>query len=139
MNKKTCLIKKFKFSAAHRMYNEKLPDNINEKYFGKCQNVHGHNYFFEITLEGIVDKEKGFFINVHDLNKIVTTNIIKKVDHQLLNDVLPNSKNKPVTMEVLTEWIWKELNQKMNGYNIIKIRLWENDNNSVEIYKDLSI
>jgi 6-pyruvoyltetrahydropterin/6-carboxytetrahydropterin synthase len=38
------LTKRFKFSAAHRMYNGDFSKAENDKHFGICSNIHGHNY-----------------------------------------------------------------------------------------------
>src|SRR3954454_24733044 len=42
----TRLSQKFEFSASHRLHNPELPEDVNRKVFGKCNNPngHGHNY-----------------------------------------------------------------------------------------------
>jgi len=133
--KKMYLTKRFHFESAHRMHNSDLSDKENEQYFGKCQSIHGHNYFLEVTVCGLTDITKGYFVNLHELASEINAHIIDVLDHQYLNDVLPDCKNKPVTMEVVSGWIWETLTKKMPNYDIFKIRLWETQDNSVEVYK----
>ena len=129
------LTKRFFFCAAHRMYNDKFSAEENNKNFGKCQNIHGHNYFIEITISGEIDEQKGYFVNLNEFSEKIQINLIQKLDHTYVNEIVPNSSNKPITLEVLSTWIWKILNENLTEYNFIKIRLWETENNSVEIYK----
>ncbi|MDD3998785.1 MAG: 6-carboxytetrahydropterin synthase [Candidatus Shapirobacteria bacterium] len=129
------LTKKFSFCSAHRMYNDVFSVEENNNNFGKCQNIHGHNYFIEITISGEIDKQKGYFVNLNEFAEKIQINLIQKLDHTYLNEIIPNSLSKPVTMEILASWIWQILNENLTEYNFTKIRLWETENNSVEIYK----
>lgn len=129
------LTKKFSFCAAHRMHNDDFSVEENNNNFGKCQNIHGHNYFIEITISGEIDKQKGYFVNLNEFSEKIQINLIHKLDHTYINEIIPNSLNRPMTMEVLSTWIWKILNENLTEYNFTKIRLWETENNSVEIYK----
>ena len=129
------LIKKFQFSSSHRMFNGDFSKEENDQNFGKCQNIHGHNYFLEVHISGSVDHGKGYFVNLSEFSYDVYRLIIDVIDHQYINDVLPNCKNKPVTMEVIATWIWESLTSNLTRYDFVKIRLWETSDNSVEIYK----
>lgn len=117
------------------MYNDVFSVEENNNNFGKCQNIHGHNYFIEITISGEIDKQKGYFVNLNEFAEKIQINLIQKLDHTYLNEIIPNSLSKPVTMEILASWIWQILNENLTEYNFTKIRLWETENNSVEIYK----
>jgi len=132
---KIYLIKKFQFASAHRMFNSDFSSEENDKNFGKCQNIHGHNYCLEVSIGGLIDESKGYSVNLYELSNEVKSYIIDVLDHQYLNDILPGCKEKPVTMEIISAWIWKTLNAKLPQYDFHKIRLWESPDNSVEIYK----
>lgn len=129
------LTKKFSFCAAHRMYNDGFSVEENNNNFGKCQNIHGHNYLIEITISGEIDKQKGYFVNLNEFSEKIQINLIQKLDHTYINEIIPNSLSKPITTEIISIWIWKILNENLTEYNFTKIRLWETENNSVEIYK----
>ena len=132
---KVHLTKRFSFSSAHRMHSSEFSDEENINMFGKCQNIHGHNYQLEVTVSGSVDNKKGYFVNLHELSELIQSNVIGLIDHQYLNEILPGEKDKPVTLEVVSAWIWETANKKLPQYNFEKIRLWETPDNSVEIYK----
>jgi len=129
------LTKRFHFESAHRMWNAAFSVEQNHADFGKCQNIHGHNYILELTVSGEIDPAKGYFINLHTLAKEVQENIIDVIDHKYLNDILPGKKHLPVTIEVIAQWIWDTLHEDLPIYNYSKLRLWETPDNSTEISK----
>ena len=94
------------FSAAHRLKNDKLDKNRNKKLFGKCYNLHGHNYELYVTVTGEINKNSGFIIDLKDLKKIIQEKVIKKLDHNFINDV-DFMRNKITTTENLCLQIWK--------------------------------
>jgi 6-pyruvoyltetrahydropterin/6-carboxytetrahydropterin synthase len=49
---------------------------------GKCQNVHGHTYFVNITIAGNDLDDSGFLVNFASLKKLIH----KRFDHTILND-----------------------------------------------------
>ena len=109
---KTSITKTFNFEAAH-----KLPNHD-----GKCANLHGHSYKFEVTVIGEIIKDgpkEGMVMDFADLSKVVNSEILEKWDHQFLNDILPFT----TTAENLATEIFKIL--KANGLNVTKVRLWE--------------
>lgn len=107
----------FKFCAAHR-----LPF-----YDGPCQRDHGHNYRFEVVLEGEPDAHSGMVMDFVDIERVVNERIIDKVDHRHLNDFLENP-----TAELIVKWFWELLKEPLPA--LAEIRLWEIDNCSV-IYR----
>ena len=78
------------FAAAHFL----------TKYHGKCENLHGHNYIVVVTLEGEVG-EDGMVQDYKEIKKIVKNNVIDKLDHTSLNDVMENPSS-----ENLAVYIW---------------------------------
>jgi 6-pyruvoyltetrahydropterin/6-carboxytetrahydropterin synthase len=63
----------FTFAAAHRLYN----------YMGPCNNIHGHTYRLEVTVEGRLDK-LGMVMDFKDLKQAVTSTVIEAFDHNLI-------------------------------------------------------
>ena len=47
------------FNAAHELRDPGLSDEDNERLFGKCANLHGHNYVLEIVVAGEVQDDHG--------------------------------------------------------------------------------
>lgn len=116
------LTKKFSFDAAH-----KLPE-----YKGKCKNLHGHTYYLEITISGLVSKETGMMIDFFDFEKIIEDKILNYLDHSFLND-----KIKMPTTENIALWIWDKLSGEFlkDNYKLYEIKLFENSESFVTIRK----
>lgn len=91
------LTKDFTFEAAHLL--PKAPEGH------KCRRLHGHSFRIEITVEGEVDPETGWFLDYGKIAAAVDP-IRAKLDHYYLNEVpgLPNA-----TSENLARWIWEKL------------------------------
>lgn len=85
--------KEFTFDSAHF-----LP-----KYYGKCEKVHGHTYRLRITVDGKVG-ENGLVIDFVVLKKIVKKQVLEKLDHQMINDVI-----EVASCENIAKWIWDHL------------------------------
>ena len=99
------ITKKFRFEAAHRL----------DKYNGKCENLHGHSYVLEVSFTG-EPKEDGMIMDFEYIKNIVNERIIQKLDHKLLNDLIPIA-----TCENIAKWIWNEL----QDYKPYEIKLFE--------------
>jgi len=98
----------FTFAAAHR-----LP-----RYEGKCFNLHGHNYRFQVVLRGEPDPWSGIFVDFSDVDKMVKEQVLDRVDHTNLNDFIENP-----TAENIATWMWQRLEGKLPG--LAEVRLWE--------------
>jgi 6-pyruvoyltetrahydropterin/6-carboxytetrahydropterin synthase len=98
----------FSFAAAHR-----LP-----RYQGPCFRLHGHNYRFQVSLEGEVDPQTGMITDFGLVKDVVTEEVLALADHRNLNDVLENP-----TAENIARWIWEVLEPRIPG--LCEVRLWE--------------
>ncbi|EKD93626.1 MAG: hypothetical protein ACD_28C00108G0019 [uncultured bacterium] len=87
------ITKIFIFDAAHAL----------TRYYGKCENVHGHTYRLEVTVEGEMDSN-GLVIDFVILKRIVQRQILGVLDHQNLNDHFENP-----SAELVCRWIWDRL------------------------------
>ncbi|MBH9580271.1 6-carboxytetrahydropterin synthase QueD [Staphylococcus felis] len=86
------LNKDFNFSAAHFIPDERA---------GKCQRVHGHTYFVNLTIAGDQLDELGFLINFSTLKSMIHD----QFDHYLLNDLMAFKGKSPST-EVVAQTIY---------------------------------
>jgi len=98
----TSVTVKVYFEAAHRLHNPAQSDQWNREIYGKCNNPHGHghNYTLEVTVEGPVDPEIGYLIDMKILKDILRERIIDEVDHRFLNievswleGIIPSAEN----------------------------------------------
>ncbi|MEY4521181.1 MAG: hypothetical protein RIT10_366 [Bacteroidota bacterium] len=122
------------FNAAHRLFNAHWTDEQNLEVFGKCSNpnFHGHNYVFETWVEGDINQETGYVIDLKHLKKIINDEVLERFDHRNLNlDCVEFSTIKP-SAENIAKVIWELLRPHLNNNYQLMIRLWETENNSVE-------
>lgn len=127
------ITRKEHFSASHKLENPALTKEQNIEIFGKCNHLHGHNYYMEVTLSGTPDPESGYVMDLKKLKKILLDNIINKVDHSFLNE-LDIFKGIIPTTENMTKVFWDILKDIINRDNVklYSIKIFETDKNSVE-------
>ncbi len=87
------ITKEFTFDSAHF-----LPS-----YYGKCERMHGHTYRLQVTVDGAVG-ENGLVIDFVILKRIVKKQVLDKLDHQVINDVI-----EVASAENTAIWIWDQL------------------------------
>lgn len=98
----------FHFSAAHQ-----LPF-----YDGPCKRLHGHNYVLRVTLAGRPQPKDGMIRDFDEVKKTVWDQVLVKVDHYHLNDIVENP-----TAENLVVWMWERLEPLIPGLE--ELMLWE--------------
>jgi 6-pyruvoyltetrahydropterin/6-carboxytetrahydropterin synthase len=132
------VIRRERFNAAHRLFNPNWSDEKNEQIFGKCanKNWHGHNYTLFVTVEGNVDPDTGYVIDLKVLSDIIKNRIVNKMDHKNLNLEVDFMKDTITTAENIAIMIYKELESdiRATGNNLYSVKLYETENNYVEYY-----
>ena len=106
------------FAAGHALRN----------YRGKCENIHGHNYRCQVTLEGRELDSIGLLVDFVELKKVVHA-VLDRLDHQWLNEFPPFDTLNP-SAENMAKYIYDEVSaglQKRDGVKVGAIRLWETD------------
>ena len=105
------------FAAGHALRN----------YRGKCENVHGHNYRCQVTMEGEQLDHVGLLVDFVALKKAVQS-VIDRMDHQWLNDFPPFDVLNP-SAENMAKFIYDEVlkNIAAPGVRLESVRLWETD------------
>lgn len=122
------------FNAAHRLFNPDWSDEKNLEVFGKCSNpnYHGHNYVLETWIEGPVDQETGYVIDLKVLKDLVRDEIVERFDHRNLNLDCEEFKTLKPSAENIALVIWNLLTPKLDPKYKLTVRLWETENNVVE-------
>lgn len=116
-NKRILVSKEFTFDSAHHLH----------CYEGQCQNLHGHTYRLQVIMSGKPD-ERGITIDFSDIKRITKINVIDRLDHQYLNEVLPLMNT---TAENMVVWIYEQLQAGLeqeyfnSEIRLEEIRLWE--------------
>jgi 6-pyruvoyltetrahydropterin/6-carboxytetrahydropterin synthase len=121
------------FNAAHQLFNPDLSDEENQRLFGKCANLHGHNYVLEVVLAGEVDQATGYVLDLKFLSKVVSAQVIRDVDHHNLNTDVPWLKGLVPTSENLAQAIWDRLCPELPAGLLRSVRVWETDKNWAEV------
>ena len=114
------------FAAGHALRN----------YRGKCENVHGHNYRCQVTLEGAELDEIGLLVDFVELKKVVHA-VLDRMDHQWLNDFPPFDALNP-SAENMAKYIHDQVKEGLGirqGVRLSKVKLWETDTASA-IYRE---
>jgi len=121
------------FNAAHQLCDPSLSDAENERLFGKCANLHGHNYVLEVVIVGQVDQASGYVIDLKVLSDVICRQIVDDVDHRNLNTDVPWLKGCIPTAENLALAFWERLRPEFPGGSLQSVRLWETDKNWAEV------
>jgi 6-pyruvoyltetrahydropterin/6-carboxytetrahydropterin synthase len=123
------------FSAAHRLGHEGWSEQRNRETFGLCSspNWHGHNYELDVTVEGPVNPETGFVMDLKELRTLVESRVVDDVDHRNLNVDVDWMAGVNPTTENLVVRIWEQLADAVPaGVRLVRLVLWETPRNSVE-------
>ena len=106
------------FAAGHALRN----------YRGKCENVHGHNYRCQVTLEGEQLDSIGLLVDFVEMKRVVH-GVLDRMDHQWLNEFPPFDKLNP-SAENMARYIYEQVNEGVKpreGVRVGLVRLWETD------------
>ena len=121
------------FNAAHRLFREDWSDERNAEVFGKCSNpnYHGHNYTIEVWLDGAIDPETGYVIDLKILKDVIREEITDRFDHRNLNLDCQEFKNLNPTAENIALVAWRLLRVRLDEKYKLSLKLWETENNIV--------
>jgi 6-pyruvoyltetrahydropterin/6-carboxytetrahydropterin synthase len=117
------------FNAAHQLCDPTLSEAENQRRFGKCANLHGHNYVLEVAVAGTVDPMTGYVIDLKRLSDLVCREIIQYVDHHNLNTDVPWLEGQIPTAENLALVFWERLEPHLEDGALRSVRVWETEKN----------
>ena len=122
------------FNAAHRLFRKDWSDEKNNAVFGKCNNpnFHGHNYVLEVWIEGALDTETGYVIDLKIVKDLIKNEITDRFDHKNLNLDCKEFLNLNPTAENIAVVCWNLLRSELDTKYELSIKLWETENNLVE-------
>ncbi len=122
------------FNAAHRLFRKDWSDEKNSAVFGKCNNpnFHGHNYVLEVWIEGAIDTETGYVIDLKIVKDLIKNEITDRFDHKNLNLDCKEFLNLNPTAENIAVVCWNLLRKELDTKYELSIKIWETENNLVE-------
>jgi 6-pyruvoyltetrahydropterin/6-carboxytetrahydropterin synthase len=121
------------FNAAHRLYDPALSDAENRRLFGKCVNLHGHNYVLEVVVAGRVDHASGYVLDLKVLSDVICRRVIQDVDHRNLNTDVPWLDGCIPTAENLALVFRERLRPELPEGLLWSVRVWETEKNWAEV------
>ena len=108
------------------------------EYKGKCENVHGHNYRVQVTVEGEKLNRIGLLVDFVELKKAVRE-VIDRLDHQFINDLEPFTTINP-SAENMAKYFYDEVTRRLDinqgeaPSRVSQIKVWETDT-SIAVYR----
>ena len=121
------------FNAAHQLRDRGLSDEENQRLFGKCANLHGHNYVLEVVVAGEIQDGTGYVLDLKQLSDLICRRVIDEVDHRNLNTDVPWLQGRIPTAENLAVAFWERISSELPEGLLRSVRLWETDKNWAEV------
>ena len=129
----TIVTVKVYFEAAHRLHNPAKPDDWNREVFGKCNNPHGHghNYVLEVSVDGEVDPDTGYLIDMKVLKDIIRRTVVDEVDHRHLSVEVPWLAGINTTAENLAKVFFERIASELPpAVRLASVTVHETERNS---------
>ncbi len=105
------------FASAHQL----------RGYKGKCENLHGHNWKVELSVEGKALNDIGLLIDFHELKRILGE-VLVRLDHKNINEIPPFNRENP-SSENIARYIALEteilLNDDHPEVTVSHVTVWE--------------
>jgi len=107
------------FAAAHNL----------RDYYGKCEDLHGHNYKVRVVVEGPELDSTGLLYDFVHLKQVIQ-GVIQSLDHKYLNELTPFDRLNP-SAENIARHIYdetaKHLLETPNAARVSGVTIWETD------------
>lgn len=132
------VVRRAHFNAAHRLHNPAKSAEWNTSTFGPCNNpnYHGHNYELEVMVEGSIDPDTGYVVDVAILKDLIEREVTALLDHKNLNLDVPWFASHQPSAENIAVFIWERLVDRIPRGRLSRIRLWETPRNWVDYAGD---
>src|SRR5258705_677475 len=121
------------FNAAHQLRDPGMSDDENQRVFGKCANLHGHNYVLEVVVAGEVQPATGYVMDLKQLSDVICRRVIQDVDHRNLNTDVPWLEGCIPTAENLALAFSERISSGLPKGLLRSVRLWGADKNWAEV------
>ena len=125
--------RRYHFAAAHRLHSPYLSDEENKRVFQQCNhaNGHGHNYEFELYLEGQLNPHTQMLMDLLELDVLVQAQLLDEVDHVFLDKDTVLFQDTISTAENMACVFFHRLASVLPlGIHLIAVRVYESRNNA---------
>ena len=120
------------FNAAHQLWDPSRSEEENRRLYGKCVNIHGHNYAVEVIVAGDLDRRTGYLMDLKRLSDLINSQIIDQVDHRNLNTDVAWLRDRIPTAENLALAFWERLRPHLPDGALHTVRVYESEKNWAE-------
>ncbi len=124
------------FNAAHQLCDPARSAEENRRLYGKCVNLHGHNYVVEVAVTGEIDPTTGYLMDLKLLSDLMASQIIEQVDHRNLNTDIPWLRDRIPTAENLSVAFWHRLQPHLPAGSLRTVRVYETEKSWAECSVD---
>lgn len=114
------------FSSAHLYHQPQWSDQKNTEVFGRCFTKHGHGHNYKLVAE--FEAPDDVLALRQKLDEVV-----KALDHEHLNFVIPEFKNKIPTTEVICEYFRDKI-QSQIPIRLLNLELFETEDIGSSLY-----
>ena len=95
-------------------------------YRGKCENVHGHNYRVQLTIQGPELDAIGLLVDFVEVKKLIR-GVVEYLDHHFINDLPPFDKLNP-SAENIAKYFYDEISGALaSSTRLGQVKIWETD------------
>ena len=119
------------FCSAHFYTQQNWSEEKNLEVFGRCHTTygHGHNYTFEVGFQ----TEPSLIYTDRQTYGGILRALVHRLDHEHLNFVIPEFKNKVPTTENITLYFLDKLKEVLPAEKIYSVKLNEMEDLWTEI------
>ncbi len=83
-------------------------------------------------MAGNIEPTTGYVVDLGMIRDIANDVIVSKTDHRNFNIDVPYMKGTNPTTENIVVAIWRELKPALEPSQLVRLKLWETENNYVE-------
>ena len=103
-------------------------------YRGKCENVHGHNYRVQLTIEGGELDSIGLLIDFVEVKKLIR-GVVEYLDHRFINDLPPFDALNP-SAENLAKYFYDQVSAGVKApARLGRVTIWETDTTTARYWE----
>lgn len=124
---KARITRQYLFRGLHSLENPKLSESENRDLYGICFRQHGHHYKLQVTVEGDIHSETGLSVDRDDMDFVVQSRLIERLDGQDLNLIYPNTAG-----EALVQEFYQALHGHFKEARLVRVGIQETRKNWFE-------
>lgn len=125
------VFRRYILNCVHRHHNPNLTGQENAELYGKCSELHGHEYAIEVGLSGSLSKS-GLVWPRPKIENLVSSTILQPFDKTYLNEKIGNTSG-----EIIAQHFYTLLKQELPEELSLSLRLCETHKNSFLVCDDV--